>query len=35
LAPQQIVQSDWLPYDCVFKRDAQLVEELQSRLGVE
>ena len=33
-APQQSVQSDWLPYDRVFKPDAQLVEELQSRLGV-
>jgi hypothetical protein len=33
-APQQVVQQDWTPYDRVFKEDAQLVEELQSRLGV-
>jgi len=25
---------DWMPYDRVFKEDAQLVEELQGRLGV-
>jgi hypothetical protein len=25
---------DWIPYDRVFKEDAQLVEELQGRLGV-
>jgi hypothetical protein len=25
---------DWLPYDRVFKEDAQLVEEIQGRLGV-
>jgi hypothetical protein len=33
-APEQVVQQDWTPYDRVFKDDAQLVEELQSRLGV-
>jgi len=33
-APDQIIQQDWTPYDRVFKSDAQLVEELQSRLGV-
>jgi len=27
-------QQDWAPYDRVFKQDAQLVEELQNRLGV-
>jgi hypothetical protein len=27
-------QQDWAPYDRVFKQDAELVEELQSRLGV-
>jgi hypothetical protein len=25
---------DWLPYDRVFKEDAQLIEEIQGRLGV-
>jgi hypothetical protein len=33
-APQRGLQEDWFPYDRVFKPDAQLVEELQSRLGV-
>ena len=28
------VRQDWSPYSRVFKEDAQLVEELQSRLGV-
>jgi hypothetical protein len=27
-------QQDWSPYDRVFKQDAELVDELQSRLGV-
>jgi len=27
-------QQDWTPYERVFKQDAELVEELQSRLGV-
>jgi hypothetical protein len=33
-APQEVVQQDWASYDRVFKPDAQLIEELQSRLGV-
>jgi hypothetical protein len=27
-------QQDWAPYERVFKPDAELVEELQSRLGI-
>jgi len=34
LQPDQVVQQDWTPYDRVFKQDAQLIEELQGRLGV-
>ena len=29
-----VPHQDWVPYDRVFNEDAQLIEEIQSRLGV-
>jgi hypothetical protein len=29
-----VAHQNWIPYDRVFKEDAQLIEEIQSRLGV-
>jgi len=29
-----VPHQNWLPYDRIFKEDAQLIEEIQSRLGV-
>ncbi len=31
---QSTANQDWIPYDRIFKEDAQLIEELQGRLGV-
>jgi hypothetical protein len=33
-AEQSTPSGDWVPYDRVFKEDAQLIDELQNRLGL-